>query len=123
MSMDLEHYLTDEEIYINDIDYIKKYIHINSSPIERINSINLYKNRIKDLKHSTLCNIKDCKYIGLSLYYGQTNIICSDIKELWKHVLLCKNEQCTYKSCISTRYLINHHRYCINLNCVVCSDT
>ena len=44
------------------------------------------------------------------------------MKQLWDHVLCCRDNTCAYVRCVSSRYLLNHFQYCDHeaTRCPVC---
>lgn len=45
---------------------------------------------------------------------------CWRIKVLWKHMLDCKDNDCSYSLCASSRYVLSHYHSCAEANCEVC---
>ncbi|GAB4815528.1 hypothetical protein N2152v2_002574 [Parachlorella kessleri] len=50
--------------------------------------------------------------------YGTT---CHVAKELWKHLINCKDQFCTYPRCQPSRMLLRHHQKCTSAQCPVCT--
>ena len=46
---------------------------------------------------------------------------CAEWKELWKHIVKCKNINCETKYCISSRYILTHYYRCKDKKCKVCA--
>ncbi|PIA36995.1 hypothetical protein AQUCO_03100028v1 [Aquilegia coerulea] len=45
---------------------------------------------------------------------------CLSMQKLWKHIKICKLEQCSYPRCVSTKILVDHHKNCRWISCPVC---
>lgn len=45
---------------------------------------------------------------------------CSSMKELWRHIMTCKNQDCKTPHCVSSRYVLSHYSKCKEFNCPVC---
>ena len=45
---------------------------------------------------------------------------CNHAKELWKHITECKNKNCKFKHCASSRYILAHFHQCKDKKCKVC---
>jgi E1A/CREB-binding protein len=45
---------------------------------------------------------------------------CSSMKKLWKHMADCKDNQCKVQHCVSSRYVLRHHRHCKYVHCSAC---
>ena len=45
---------------------------------------------------------------------------CSTMKELWKHIMSCKNHKCNVAHCVSSRYVLSHYSKCKDVQCPVC---
>ncbi len=46
--------------------------------------------------------------------------ICGYMKNLWKHLIGCKDQNCTLNHCLSSRYVLAHYSKCIDTLCPVC---
>jgi len=46
--------------------------------------------------------------------------LCGVAGALWRHVLLCRDEDCARPHCRSTLGLLRHHRACSSPACIVC---
>lgn len=45
---------------------------------------------------------------------------CGNMRMLWRHMLRCKAEFCSFPYCISSRFLLQHYRSCPKDTCAVC---
>ena len=45
---------------------------------------------------------------------------CGRMKELWRHISVCKNRQCKVQHCMSSRYVLGHYRRCKDAQCPAC---
>eukprot|EP00602_Paraphysomonas_sp_CaronLab_P005647 CAMPEP_0185028304 /NCGR_PEP_ID=MMETSP1103-20130426/13948_1 /TAXON_ID=36769 /ORGANISM="Paraphysomonas bandaiensis, Strain Caron Lab Isolate" /LENGTH=1753 /DNA_ID=CAMNT_0027562681 /DNA_START=94 /DNA_END=5355 /DNA_ORIENTATION=- len=45
---------------------------------------------------------------------------CKPMKELWKHIMGCKDQNCKTPHCVSSRYVLSHYSKCKEQNCPVC---
>ncbi len=45
---------------------------------------------------------------------------CAYMKNLWKHIISCKDLDCTFNHCISSRYVLYHYSKCIDTSCPIC---
>ena len=45
---------------------------------------------------------------------------CASMKELWKHIAHCKDQQCSVQHCMSSRYVLSHYRRCKDPKCPAC---
>ena len=45
---------------------------------------------------------------------------CASMKELWKHIAHCKDQQCSVQHCMSSRYVLSHYRRCKDQKCPAC---
>ena len=45
---------------------------------------------------------------------------CMNMKELWRHIMTCKNQDCKTAHCVSSRYVLSHYSKCKEYNCPVC---
>jgi Bromodomain/TAZ zinc finger len=45
---------------------------------------------------------------------------CASMKELWKHIAHCKDQQCSVQHCMSSRYVLSHYRRCKDAKCPAC---
>ncbi|KAJ8600694.1 hypothetical protein CTAYLR_008316 [Chrysophaeum taylorii] len=46
--------------------------------------------------------------------------LCARMKELWKHIAHCKDQQCQTPHCVSSRYVLAHYHRCKDPRCAVC---
>ena len=42
------------------------------------------------------------------------------MKDLWKHIAECKNQECPIPHCVSSRYVLSHYHKCTEPSCDVC---
>jgi E1A/CREB-binding protein len=45
---------------------------------------------------------------------------CSSMKQLWKHIMGCKDQECKVPHCVSSRYVLSHYSKCKDHVCPVC---
>eukprot|EP01036_Dinobryon_divergens_P035660 gene35660-46255_t len=45
---------------------------------------------------------------------------CSKMKELWRHMMTCKIQDCKTPHCVSSRYILSHYSKCQEVNCLMC---
>lgn len=45
---------------------------------------------------------------------------CASMKELWKHIMNCKEQDCKIPHCVSSRYVLSHYSKCREPTCPVC---
>lgn len=45
---------------------------------------------------------------------------CASMKNLWKHIMGCKDQECKVPHCVSSRYVLSHYSKCKDVNCPVC---
>jgi E1A/CREB-binding protein len=45
---------------------------------------------------------------------------CASMKQLWSHIMGCKDQECTVPHCVSSRYVLSHYSKCKEPNCPVC---
>ncbi|CAB9517362.1 Probable histone acetyltransferase HAC-like 1 [Seminavis robusta] len=45
---------------------------------------------------------------------------CASMKDLWKHIAHCKDQQCSVQHCMSSRYVLSHYRRCKDAKCPAC---
>ena len=45
---------------------------------------------------------------------------CASMKNLWKHIMGCKDQECKIPHCVSSRYVLSHYSKCKDVNCPVC---
>lgn len=45
---------------------------------------------------------------------------CAGMKQLWKHIMSCKDQECKIAHCVSSRYVLSHYSKCKDQNCPVC---
>jgi E1A/CREB-binding protein len=45
---------------------------------------------------------------------------CASMKELWQHIMSCKDQECKVAHCVSSRYVLSHYSKCKEANCPVC---
>lgn len=46
---------------------------------------------------------------------------CASMKQLWTHIMSCKDQECTVPHCVSSRYVLSHYSKCKEPNCPVCA--
>jgi len=46
---------------------------------------------------------------------------CLKVQKLCKHIASCRNgENCEVPHCVTSRYILSHHRHCVDKECAVC---
>ncbi|KAJ7544850.1 hypothetical protein O6H91_09G096200 [Diphasiastrum complanatum] len=50
----------------------------------------------------------------------QTTPHCHIARQLWSHIAVCRERDCQYSRCTSTRSLLHHHQQCREAHCPVC---
>lgn len=45
---------------------------------------------------------------------------CWGMKQLWKHIMSCKDQDCKVPHCVSSRYVLSHYSKCKEPQCPVC---
>jgi len=45
---------------------------------------------------------------------------CASMKELWSHIMGCKDQECKVAHCVSSRYVLSHYSKCKDQACPVC---
>ena len=45
---------------------------------------------------------------------------CASMKQLWKHIMTCKDQECKVAHCVSSRYVLSHYSKCKDQACPVC---
>mmetsp|Transcript_27694 Transcript_27694/g.46512 ORF Transcript_27694/g.46512 Transcript_27694/m.46512 type:complete len:214 (+) Transcript_27694:49-690(+) len=45
---------------------------------------------------------------------------CWSMKQLWRHVMSCKDQECKVPHCVSSRYVLSHYSKCNEPTCPVC---
>ena len=45
---------------------------------------------------------------------------CASMKQLWKHLMKCKDQECKVAHCVSSRYVLSHYSKCQDTHCPVC---
>ena len=68
--------------------------------------------RLLLLHHSSKCMHEDGK-CTVTPY-------CGEMKKLWKHMANCTDNECPVPHCISSRYILSHHRKCKDPRCSAC---
>lgn len=65
------------------------------------------------LRHCAKCTLPpgECQYKDT----------CALAKELWNHLIKCKDENCKYPRCHPSRTLLQHHQRCRSPKCPVCA--
>eukprot|EP00592_Proboscia_alata_P022059 CAMPEP_0194417624 /NCGR_PEP_ID=MMETSP0176-20130528/16732_1 /TAXON_ID=216777 /ORGANISM="Proboscia alata, Strain PI-D3" /LENGTH=2372 /DNA_ID=CAMNT_0039223645 /DNA_START=241 /DNA_END=7360 /DNA_ORIENTATION=+ len=59
--------------------------------------------------------------IGLRKNCFAPRIPCIEVQKLCTHIATCRNGQtCNVEHCVSSRYVLSHHRHCIDKECAVC---
>jgi len=66
------------------------------------------QSRIILLWHASHCNNKKCV------------LHCNRAKELWEHISKCKDNNCNFKHCLSSRYILGHYHHCKDKKCKIC---
>merc|ERR1719201_1023724 len=68
--------------------------------------------RLLLLRHASNCKVED----GTC----QVSPHCAAMKQLWKHIINCHDENCSVPHCVSSRYVLGHFRKCLEANCPAC---
>lgn len=65
------------------------------------------------LRHCAKCQVpeSECQYGGN----------CTVAKQLWQHLINCKEPNCNYPRCTPSRELLKHHQKCTSAQCPVCA--
>ena len=45
---------------------------------------------------------------------------CASMKQLWKHITTCQDQECKVAHCVSSRYVLSHYSKCMDQACLVC---
>jgi TAZ zinc finger len=45
---------------------------------------------------------------------------CDEMKTLWKHITVCKDQKCAMRHCISSRGVLHHFTHCKDAQCRIC---
>lgn len=45
---------------------------------------------------------------------------CASMKQLWEHIMSCKDQECKVGHCVSSRYVLSHYSKCKEASCPVC---
>jgi len=56
------------------------------------------------LRHASKCTVEDGRC--------PVNPYCANMKALWAHIEKCKESNCKFPHCMSSRYVLNHYRRC-----------
>lgn len=65
------------------------------------------------LRHCAKCTLPETECT-----YGYN---CTVAKQLWQHLVHCKDPNCTYQRCVPSRKLLKHHQKCSSMQCPVCA--
>lgn len=65
------------------------------------------------LRHCARCTLAEGQ-----CQYGRN---CTVAKQLWQHLVHCKESNCDYARCNPSRELLRHHQKCTSPNCPVCA--
>jgi hypothetical protein len=65
------------------------------------------------LRHCARCQLGEAQ-----CQYGRN---CTVAKQLWQHLVHCKEARCDYPRCNPSRELLRHHQKCTSPNCPVCA--
>ena len=97
----------------NILHKIKKDLKSNSSSKDKSSRVLLkQQQRLILLYHTNKCT----DYT--SCYLHKT---CNTTRNIWEHVLCCKNDSCQVEYCKSTKYTLKHHLNCKDVNCTICA--
>lgn len=79
---------------------------------ERKNQILKQQRWLLFLRHCAKCTAgpNQCQYKST----------CALAKELWRHLIDCKDDKCQYPRCAPSRILLQHHQKCRDKACPVC---
>lgn len=68
--------------------------------------------RLLLLRHASKCNhdVGTCRVTPH----------CASMKQLWKHIMSCKDQECKVAHCVSSRYVLSHYSKCKDPKCPVC---
>lgn len=68
--------------------------------------------RLLLLRHASKCPHEDSKC--------PVTPHCWSMKQLWKHIMSCKDQDCKVAHCVSSRYVLSHYSKCKEGSCPVC---
>lgn len=68
--------------------------------------------RLLLLRHASKCP-HDCNRCPVTPH-------CWNMKQLWKHIMSCKDQECKMPHCVSSRYVLSHYSKCKEPSCPVC---
>ena len=73
----------------------------------------MLQQRLLLLNHSSKCCVHDNEICQVSRHCGQ-------FRNLWKHILACKDNACKTMHCLSSRYVLSHYAKCVDMDCFIC---
>jgi E1A/CREB-binding protein len=78
----------------------------------RMQVLKQQQQRLLLLRHASKCPYEN----------GRCRItpLCASMKQLWKHIMSCKDQECKMSHCVSSRYVLSHYSKCKDQNCPVC---
>jgi hypothetical protein len=84
-----------------------------SSDVNRMQTQKFQSAQLILLRHSSKC----------IHFNGQCPVtpFCWGVKNLWLHILECKDQECKTRHCISSRYVLSHYSDCKVIGCHVCN--
>lgn len=79
----------------------------------RESAIQEFQQRLVLLNHASKCEGGKFGRCRITPY-------CQSMRALWLHVNHCNEQNCSYTSCISTRFLLAHYYKCLDDMCMIC---
>jgi len=91
----------------NFIDFNK----MEPLPVHRSVEVEAMQLRLLQLRHASKCLIeKNCPI----------SKTCAIMKELWRHILICRHNDCNRNHCLSSRQVLSHYSKCNFFGCLLC---
>ena len=78
----------------------------------RIQIIKQQQQRLLLLRHASKCPLEGG--------YCPVTPHCASMKQLWKHIMTCQDQDCKVAHCVSSRYVLSHYSTCMDQACPVC---
>ena len=80
-------------------------------PVHRSVKVEAMQLRLLQLRHASKCLIeKNCP----------VSKTCAIMKELWRHILICRHNDCKRNHCLSSRQVLSHYSKCNFFGCLIC---
>ena len=83
----------------------------SQSLLQEVNMVSKQQLRLLQLRHAS-----KCKYERKCPNFDN----CTEMKELWKHILNCKHNDCKTDHCLSSRHVLCHYSKCKAGDCKIC---